>query len=183
MTDRELVTRALKGDHAAFSAVMKNTGGLVSQIVCKMVPSPADRKDIAQDAYMKVFRNLRGFRFESKLSTWIGQITYHTCLKYLRKKKLVVGYDLPPEMETLVSGDEPEALMSKKQLNEFLHQAMERLPPVYRTLVTLFHREELSIREIGEITGLPEGTVKSYLFRARRALKEDLISVYKNEAL
>ena len=82
-----LVKRVLHGDTNAFSTI-KNTEGLVTQIVYKMIPNSEDRKDIAQEVYLKTFQNLKSFRFQSKISTWIAQITYNTCLNFLDKKNL-----------------------------------------------------------------------------------------------
>ncbi|HZY36557.1 MAG TPA: sigma-70 family RNA polymerase sigma factor [Mucilaginibacter sp.] len=183
--DEELVTKILARDDAAFSVLIKNTEKLVSQIVFKMISSPADRKDIAQDVYVTVFRNLKDFRFQSKLSTWIGQIAYHACLKSIRKQKLVLMEDVSVGDEQFADADsgQPETLFLKKELSGVLRAAIEHLPPLYKTLISLFHQEELSYQEISEITGLPEGTIKSYLYRARRTLKENILLKYKREEL
>ena len=90
LTDKELVEKVLSGDTNAFAAIIKNTEVLVAQIVFKMVENKEDRKDLAQDIYLKAYKNLPGFRFGSKLSTWIAQIAYNTCLDHVRKKKLVL---------------------------------------------------------------------------------------------
>ena len=95
LTDQELVRKSLQGDRHAFEAIVKNTEGLVAQMVFKMIPNSEDRKDLAQEVYLRVFRNLEGFRFQSKLSTWIGQITYNCCLNWLEKKKLLLPDPLP----------------------------------------------------------------------------------------
>lgn len=87
-TDKYLVQKVLGGDTAAFSTIIKNTERLVAQIVFKMISNREDREDIAQDIYLKTFKKLESFEFHSKLSTWIGQIAYNTCLNYLKKKKL-----------------------------------------------------------------------------------------------
>ena len=89
-TDKHLVDRVLRGDTRAFGTIIKNTEGLVAQIVFKMIPVVEDRKDLAQDIYLKIFHNLAGFKFQSKLSTWIAQITYNACLSWIEKKKLVL---------------------------------------------------------------------------------------------
>ena len=94
MEEKDLVNRILRGESALFAAIIKQTQGLVAQIVFKLVKNPEDRKDLAQDIYLKTYKNLSTFQFQSKLSTWIGQIAYNTCLAYLDKKKLVLpdGY-------------------------------------------------------------------------------------------
>lgn len=176
--DNYLVNKVLHGDAHAFGTIIKNTEGLVAQIVCRMVKNEEDRKDLVQDIYLKAYRSLPGFRFKSKLSTWIAQIAYNTCLNYLEKKKLL----LPGEPEDMPIPDEGFTL-SRKELSGILQAAIEDLPPVYQTLITLFHREECSYDEIAQITGMPPGTVKNYLFRARKTLRDNLLLQYKKDDL
>jgi len=88
--DQLLVSRVISGDTDAFRLIIKNTEGLVAQIVFKMIPNNEDRKDIAQDIYLKAFQSLSGFRFQSKISTWIARIAYNSCLNCLKKKKLIL---------------------------------------------------------------------------------------------
>lgn len=192
-SDRELVKNVLSGDSQSFEKIIKNTQGLVAQIVFKLIPDLEDRKDISQDVYLKAYRNLSGFKFQSKLSTWIGQIAYNTCFDFLAKKKLVFRdklYDddgAEKDVETggcHTSGENhAEALIFQKQQANILKTEIGKLSPLYKTLITLFHNENLSYDEIGVITGLPDGTVKNYLFRARRILKNNLLLKYKKEEL
>jgi RNA polymerase sigma factor (sigma-70 family) len=193
-TDKYLVDKALRGDTKAFEIIIKNTKGLVAQIVFKMIYNTEDRKDLGQDVFLKVFKDLSGFRFQSKLSTWIGQITYNTCLNYLEKKKLVLINDDENDtheesLETINKTtnrdlmDVTESLIFKKELSEILKFEIEMLSPIYKTLITLYHNEELTYEEIAQITELPEGTVKNYLFRARKVLKERLLLKHKKEEL
>jgi RNA polymerase sigma-70 factor (ECF subfamily) len=86
-TDHSLVERVLNGETNAFGIIIKNTENLVAKIVFDMIRNDDDRKDIAQDIYLKAYEKLPGFKFQSKLSTWIGQISYNTCIDHLRKKK------------------------------------------------------------------------------------------------
>lgn len=187
--DRRLVTAVLRGDRDAFGLLVKQTEGLVAQMTFKMVSSPGDRKDIAQDVYLKVYKNLPGFRFKSKLSTWVGQIAYNTCLHYLEKKKLVLSGGFGEDGEVLGENisedprDGTEEILSGKELAGILHSEIDRLKPLYKTLISLYHQEELSYAEIAEITSLPEGTVKNYLFRARKTLKENILLQYKRQEL
>jgi RNA polymerase sigma factor (sigma-70 family) len=177
--DKHLVDRVLRGDTRAFGIIIKNTENLVAQIVFKMIPIAEDRKDLAQDIYMKAFHNLTGFKFQSKLSTWIAQIAYNSCLSWIDKKKLV----LPGNLHEDALGSYSENQLSQKELSGILHKEIEGLPAIYQTLITLFHHESMSYGELCQITGLPEGTVKSSLFRARKMLKENLLSKYQKEAL
>ncbi len=193
-TDKVLVENVISGNTNAFGQIIKNTEGLVAQIIFKMINNIEDRQDIAQDVYLKAFRNLSGFKFQSKLSTWIGQITYNSCVNFLEKKKLLLVDNKFGESESDYEALEKlsidkelnkglEQLIYQKQAANILKIEIENLPPVYKTLITLFHNEELSYAEISEITQLPEGTIKNYLFRARKVLKNNLLANYKKEDL
>ena len=195
-TDQYLVGKVLGGEPNAFVTVIQNTERLVTQIIFKMISNTEDRKDIAQDIYLKVFKSLPGFRYQSKLSTWIAQIAYNTCLTYLERKKLVLldqnQENNDPDEESLELANKKSVVhlfnstendIFQRELNEILKSEIERLSPLHRTLITLYHNEELSYEEIARITQLPEGTVKSYLLRARRSLKDKLLRKYKKEEL
>jgi RNA polymerase sigma factor (sigma-70 family) len=190
--DKYLVDRVLGGDTNAFSVIVKNTEGLVTQIIFKMIRPAEDRKDIAQDIYLKAFKNLSGFRYQSKLSTWIAQIAYHTCLSHLEKKKEILFEQTPAkgkhndDSPDLAGGGHMHSLFNQterdifqRELNEILESEIERLSPVYQTLIALYHNEDLSYEEIARVTRLPVGTVKNYLFRARKLLKDRLLRKYK----
>jgi RNA polymerase sigma-70 factor (ECF subfamily) len=192
LSDRQLVDLVLGGDMHAFSSLVESTEGLVAQIVYKLIPHEEDRKDIAQDIYLKVYQHLKNFRFQSRLSTWVGQIAYNTCFNHLQKKQLNVYH--PPEREAeeqeedirstiFRATDETDRKLLQKELKGLLQSEIGRLPPLYQTLIGLYHQEDLSYQELARITGLPEGTVKSYLFRARRQLKDSILSNYKKEKL
>jgi RNA polymerase sigma factor (sigma-70 family) len=192
--DKYLVDRVLRGDTRAFGIIIKNTELLVAQIVFKMVSTAEDRKDLAQDIYLKTFQNLGGFKFQSKLSTWIARIAYNTCLSWLEKKKpLLTGNFHEEDKWNHLSTEnghhlsevssESESLVFQKELSGILRKEMNELPPIYQTLLALFHHESMTYQELTQVTGLPEGTVKSHLFRARKMLKENLLSKYKKEAL
>jgi RNA polymerase sigma-70 factor, ECF subfamily len=192
--DKHLVDRVLRGDTRAFGIIIKNTENLVAQIVFKFIPVAEDRKDLAQDIYMKAFHNLAGFKFQSKLSTWIAQIAYNSCLSWIEKKKLVLPGNLH-EDEKMYETTEARVYnhssvennsahnLFQKELSVILRKEIEGLPAIYQTLITLFHHESMTYEELSQITGLPEGTVKSSLFRARKMLKENLLSKYQKEAL
>ena len=191
--DKLLVNRVLRGDKGAFGVIVRNTEALVAQIVIKMIPGAEDRKDLAQDVYLKAFNHLGSFRFQSKLSTWIAQIAYNTCLSWIEKKKPTLNGDLQ-DMEFLISEGgstplmrisekDPERQMAERDLSRILQKEIEKLPPIYRVLIVLFHQENMRYDELVSITGLPEGTVKSHLFRARKMLRENLLMNYQKEAL
>lgn len=192
LTDRQLVDKVLGGEIQAFSRLIGMTEGLVARIIHQLIRNEEDRKDVAQDVYLKVYQHLKGFRFQSKLSTWVGQVAYNTCISRLQKQRLNI-YDPPKRerdepddcrrTEDFRATDETDGMLLQKELKGLLAAEIGRLPPLYQTLIGLYHQEELSYQEIAGITDLPEGTVKSYLFRARKQLKEKMLWIYKKEKL
>jgi len=189
--DKALIERVLNGDALAFGVVIKNTERLVAQIVSKMINDASDRKDIAQDIYLKAFHKLGNFQFQAKLSTWIAHIAYNTCTDHLRKKSVKLFGDSFHDAESIgmtigdgskqpIDGNE---FMHQKDIAQILDREIEKLPPVYRTLINLYHQQELSYLEIEAITEIPMGTVKNYLFRARKMLRTNLLLQYKREDL
>ncbi len=198
--ERDRIEQVLSGDLQAFQALIEDYERLVCHIVFRMVTNEEDREEICQDVFVKVYQNLAKFEFKSKLSTWIGRISYNTCINYLKKRKLLL-YDDLAEKESegfgkstreatasyveSVSGDLPipDEFMMNQEMTGFLFAEINDLPVKFRTIITLYHLDQLSYAEIGEIMNLPEGTVKSYLFRARKLLKERLLEKYPAEEL
>lgn len=182
-----MVDRILNGDPNAFKQLVKDYERLVGQVVFRMTPSESDREDLCQDIFVKVYQNLSSFRFESKLSTWIARIAYTTCLNYLEKKKTPLFEDCSPEGRTVdecqSETESPEQWAGSRQATVRICEEIDRLPVIYGTILSLFHLHEMTYTEIGQILSLPEGTVKSYLFRARKMLKERLLVSYRVEEL
>lgn len=188
MADQQkLVEQILAGDKAAFRTLIALNQRLVSHVVFRMIKPGPDQEDICQEVFIKVYQNLDKFRFDSKLSTWIARIAYTTCLNFLDKKKLPLYDDLGDEDKQFEpigkEEDRPDFRFADSQLSDILKTEIDTIPPVYRTIVTLYHLDQMSYAEIAEIMKMPEGTVKSYLFRARRMLKERLLARYKREEL
>lgn len=187
MEDRLIIERVLSGDQEAFRALIEQYKRLVAHIVFRMLPFSQDREDVCQDVFIKVYTNLSRFRFKSKLSTWIAKIAHNTCIGCLEKKRLPAYNDTAPENETIedVPGVEanPETLAAKGNISGILETELSEMPVRYRTVLTLFHLDGLSYEEIAQIMEIPEGTVKSHLFRGRKYLRDRLLSEYGREEL
>lgn len=174
LSDEVIVTNILNGKIQDFAVVVKSTEKLVTQIVRKMTPNEDNQKDLIQDIYLKAYQNLSSFQFKSKLSTWIANIAYNTTINYLKKKKIpIIEIENTNDSKFIVT-ENPELETIQKETLEILTQEINKLPLLYKTLITLYHLEELSNKEIAEITNLPEGTIKSYLSRARKILKDNI---------
>jgi RNA polymerase sigma-70 factor (ECF subfamily) len=182
-----LIRRILAGDREAFKTIVEEYQRLVCHIVFRMVFSPEDREDLCQVVFIKVYQNLSSFKLESKFSSWIARIAYNACIDHLKKKKMLSLDDFPAtgsyQADLVNRETSPDEYTEKGDLSTRLKTEMEKMPVHFRTILTLYHLEEMSYAEISEIMQLPEGTVKSYLFRARGFLKNRLLTKYQKEGL
>lgn len=183
MTDAELVGRVLDGNEHACRFLVSSYQKLVNHIVRRMVLQDAVAEDLCQDVFLRVFRKLHSFRGEARLSTWIASIAYNTAASYLKRKKVMNEQDLDNAgLAALKETENPAAdEWDREEIKKLLLDTIETLPLHYRTILTLYYLDEFSYREIGEITGLPEGTIKSYLHRSRHLLKSKLEKILDHE--
>ena len=173
--EKEIVSRILKGDFRAFERLVKQYEKLVFFVVNRLVYNQQDKEDICQDVFIKVHHNLPKFQFQSKLSTWVARIAYLTTVDYIKKDKKNQNADLPDDIDNYhFTENSPESELVKKDTAAYVNLLIEQMPLQYRTVLTLYHLNEFTCPEIEQITGIPEGTVKSHLFRARRLLKEKI---------
>jgi len=182
--EKQVVTSILDGDMQAFEILVKQYEKLVFYVIHRLVKEQSAAEDICQEVFIKVHKSLFRFAFQSKLSTWIARIAYLTAINYLRKYNRERITDYPEDIDHFhFTTETPEKLLTKKETANYVEQLILQLPEKYRTIITLYHLNEFSCAEIEQITGMPEGTVKSYLFRARKLLKEKLQDYLKNEVL
>lgn len=185
--ERNVIEKILAGETGYYRDLIEAHRNLVIHIAFRMVDNSDDREDICQEVFIKAYQNLSGFRHNAKFSTWLGKITYNTCLNYLTKKKVPLYDDIAPEGETIESQpgetSAPDKIASEGNISDILKLEIGSLPTLHRTVLTLYHLDGLSYREIGEVMDLPEGTVKSYLFRARKSLKKRLSGKYRKEEI
>ncbi len=185
--DRILVDKIMSGENRAFEAFIFKYKKLVGHIVFRLIKDKEDREDICQDIFVKVYRNLGSFQFSSKLSTWVATIAYNTCVNFLEKKREPLSADFMTDEKINETADDshepPDRLIESKEISAFVRKEIDKLPPVYKAAITLYHLNEMSYEEIAGAMRLPEGTVKSHLFRARKILKDKLMILYRQEDL
>lgn len=181
--DSECVARALEGSEDACRELVRRYERPVFSLVVRMVKDPAVAEEVAQETFVKVFRSLDTYDPSRKLSSWIFKIAHNTTLDHLRRRRLDtvpldggkdegepgVGHRLPDD--SLVS---PQVEAESSDLARAMEVAISRLRPEYREVVVLRFQEGLAYQEIVDITGLPMGTVKTYIFRARKELAAHL---------
>jgi RNA polymerase sigma-70 factor (ECF subfamily) len=175
--ERARVRAVLDRQAGAFETLVRDYQRLCWHIVFRMVRDPDDARDLCQETFLRVHRQLRQFRFECPLKSWIGRIAYSIALRHLERRRAAPVSHLEDEDESVLDSlaDEAfdlEAYSGDQQLAARLREGVDALSPLPRTVVTLFHLEELSIEEIATITGMSEGTIKSHLFRARLTLRD-----------
>ena len=183
MNDSELISQILNGNMNAFRFLVNRYQKLVVHITGRLIQRQDELEDVCQEVFLKVYQNLGKYRNECKLSTWIATIAYNTSINYLRKFKK--GDEVNPDDSAAMRNltDYRSENYEQTDLHRYIREQIELLPVQYRTVLTLFHLEEFSYQEIEQITGMPEGTIKSYLFRAKALLKEKLKFVVDEDSL
>jgi RNA polymerase sigma-70 factor, ECF subfamily len=183
--DRALVSRIMKGDQQAFRLLIKQNERLVAHMVGRLIDRDEDREELCQDVFLKVYEKIGEFNFHSKLSTWIATIAYRHGVNFLRKKKIDLR-DIREEVSFtshFISEDDPEVTLADQDIDALLMKLINQLPAQYKAVLALYHVDGMNYSEIGEATGMPEGTVKNYLFRARNLLKEKVKKYLGKEEL
>ncbi len=177
MSDPELIILIQNGNSHAFRYLVDQHRNLVWHLVYRMTRMREDAEDLSQEIFLRVYRDIRKFRGESKLSTWVASIAYHMCIDYIRKKGRE-KIDLVEEPVLVLKEDPPERNpvleIDRKDMQRMIQDILEQLPLHYRTVMSLFYLEEMSYKEIEAITGMPEGTLKSYLNRGRQLIREKI---------
>ena len=181
VSDRELVASAVSGLDGCFEELVRRYQRPISAYVYRMVGDYESALDLTQEIFIKVYSSLSRYRAEFKFSTWIYKIAHNAAVDHLRRtatreQSLVVGhdgdqFDLPVE-----SGrPSPEQESERKERRGEIESVVRTLPGNYRELIILRHSQDLSYEEIVEVTGLPLGTVKNRLFRAREMMRQQFV--------
>jgi len=189
LTDTDLILQAQRGDQNAFEELVYRYDRNVLSIAFKYANNEDDAKDLYQEVFIRVYRGLKSFRFQSEFSTWLFRITTNVCLTYKSRSKehLRVSIDndyddeeneISTTKELVYDGSSPEEISSGSDLGEIINAAVESLSPKQRMTFILKHYEGYKIREIAEMLNCKEGTVKKYLFDAIKNLRKKLSPVY-----
>jgi RNA polymerase sigma-70 factor (ECF subfamily) len=183
MQDLDLIQRAKTGDMGAFEQLVFRYDKQVLTIAARYVQSSEDAKDIYQEVFLRVFRSLPRFQLRSQFSTWLFRITTNVCLSHRTKRKRHFHASLNQDSEDEHGGTLADSIRDTAAADEHtehsdtaLHvaQAVEGLSPKQKIVFTMKYYEGYKIREIAEMTGLNEGTVKRYLFGATRKVRKTL---------
>jgi RNA polymerase sigma-70 factor (ECF subfamily) len=174
--DQIYIDSVLKGDHAAFAFLVDKYKYMAYTIALKILDNEAEAEDIAQESFIKAYRQIHTFEGKSKFSTWLYTIVYRTALSKTQENTLetfsmtddIAGNYAPdsftPQIETLEAAEQ----------QKYVREAIQRLPKIEALLVTLYYLEENSVKEIQKITGFTAENIKIRLFRARKKLEQSL---------
>ena len=181
--DAELAERAAGGDDRAFEAIMRRHNRLLFRTARSILRSDAESEDALQEAYVRAWRALAGFRADSKLSTWLVRIVINEALGRLRRRGATVipleaaMDDSDASLEDSIAGDDeqqPDRIAMRGDIRRLMEARIDTLPEAFRTVFMLRAVEELSVEEVASALGLPEATVRTRFFRARGLLREGL---------
>lgn len=178
-SDSILLEQFLSGDEQAFTELVTRYQRYVMNVVCSLAGNSQDADDIAQEVFIRVYRNADSFRRQSKFSTWLYRIVINTSYTYLKRKKKFIPLDeIGPRP---VLGQVPQEGIQDKDKQVLVRKVIERLPFKYRTVIVLKEIEGLSYEDIALSVGCSIGTVESRLFRARQLLKKLLSPLLEKE--
>jgi RNA polymerase sigma-70 factor (ECF subfamily) len=175
-SDAELVRQALGGSQAAYHTLVTRYATPAVNLATRLVHDRALAEELAQEAFVRAFEHLATYDPQRRFSSWFFQILHNLTVDYLRHKRpATLSLDAleEPGHQGIVatsSGNAPDALAEQAALARALDAALSHIRPEYREAVVLRYRQDLSVQEIAQIMGLPQGTVKIYLFRARKEL-------------
>jgi RNA polymerase sigma-70 factor (ECF subfamily) len=181
----DLLERLVLREPHAFTELVRTYGPRVSRLVVRMVGSEAEAEDVTQEVFVQVFKAIDSFRGDAKLSTWIYRISVNVCknrAKYHRVRHSKAQDDFDAVADHLDAGqapfgptralERPDDALGGRQVERIVQQAIACVDPNFRDCLVLRDVEDLSYEEIAVITGLPTGTVKSRIFRARAQLRQ-----------
>ncbi|HYH28122.1 MAG TPA: sigma-70 family RNA polymerase sigma factor [Actinomycetota bacterium] len=174
MVSRELLEACRKGDRGAFEELVERTRGQVYTLAYRLVGDRHDAEDVAQDAYLRVYRGLSGFREDARFETWLYRVVTNAAFTHLKRRGrfgAVMTEDQEAAVEVVEQGAGP---VQQTIDRDEVKRALEDLPESLRTVVVLRDVYGLSLREIGQEMGISEGAAKVRLHRARKKMKDKL---------
>ena len=180
-----LIRAAQRGDQDAFEQLVRAHDQSVLRHAMNLLRSPDEARDVYQEVFLKVFRNLHTFRFDCSFHTWLYRIVTNVCLDHLRKRgvrkeepAVVETGDGPVDrMENFEEGSamaNPERKLWNRQLQERIEESLQELTPRERMVFELRHYDGLRLKNIGEILGTTEDAAKNCLFRATQKMRSAL---------
>ena len=189
MEDNNFIKRLIAGEEAAYGMLLDEFQQKVFSTCLSFVPNKEEAEDLAQEVFVEVYKSIRTFKGQSKLSTWIFRITTNKCLEFIRKRNTkkrfaflqsISGTALPIDKTSYFTEmNHPGIILENKEMNETLFLAINSLPEAQKVAFTLHKIDGKSYQEISEITQKSVSSVESLIFRAKKNLQKLLEEYYK----
>jgi len=176
-TDKDIIQRVLDGDVRSYGILIDKHKAKAMTLAMRILKNREDAEEALQDAFVRVYKALSSFEWKSSFSTWLYRIVYNTCATAAGKKdrKYHLSIDVADEegqLKEIESDDlQPDIEIESNEFTQIVYEEIEKLPAAYGSTFTLFTIQEMSYEEIVQVTGLPLGTIKARLFRARTLLR------------
>lgn len=188
LDDLHLARRIEAGDRLAFELLMRRYNRRLFRLARATLRNDAEAEDALQEAYLAAFRSMRQFRGDAALSTWLSRLVLNECFGRLRRQTRrdnifpirSVGDERELDAMTRPHADSPESAAMRAELCAMLEGKLDRLPEAYRQVFVLRCVEEMSVEESAEYLGVPEATVRTRLFRARKLLRDALAEEFEH---
>jgi RNA polymerase sigma-70 factor, ECF subfamily len=184
LSDTELILEAKEGNNSAFEQLVYRYDRHVLSLAMKYSGNNDDAMDIYQEVFIRMYKGLKNFRFQSEFSTWLFRITTNVCLTYKSKQnkreRLSLSFSDDDDENSILTNlqaeenENPDSAMMGNEINEKIELAIKALTPKQKLCFTLKHMEGYKLREIAVMMDCKEGTVKKYLFDAVRKIREQL---------
>jgi RNA polymerase sigma-70 factor, ECF subfamily len=180
-TDEELVTRATAGDLDSFNQLVTRWERPIYALAYRTLGREEDARDVVQEAFLRAFRGLRGFKGEAKFSSWLYRITLNLCRDWIRKERRAPIVQVPEGTDPIDLADDQaaptesvEELVARRELSQAVARAMAELPEEQRTAIMLKEYHGLTFQEIADLLDCPLSTVKTRLYQGLSVLRRRL---------
>lgn len=179
-----IIAKVKQGDMVAFNVLIEEHKHMAFTLAFKIMKSREDAEEVAQDSFLKAYKNIQKFEGKAKFSTWLYSIVYNTALTRLRKKKLPIDYSDYIAEDNLINYSERDnewRRLQREERTSFIQKSLDKMREDDRVAITLFYMNENSLNEICEITGWEISNVKVRLHRARKRLLIELEGMLDQE--
>jgi len=167
LNDLELVNQTQSGDPEAFSELVRRHQHVIYNVAYRFMRDGNLAEDMAQEAFLKAYRLLKGFRGDCSFSTWMYRVTCSVCLTELNRRKRRGEVELQPSHDALQAVEPPQNV----DMPERIRRCVGKLPDRYAQVITLYYLKGISYEEIAQVMEVPMGTLKTWMFRARKQLR------------
>lgn len=184
LTDFEIIESVKKGNQSDYALLIDRYKNKAFSLLVRMLKNEMEAEEVLQDCFLKAFKSLANFRYESKFSTWFYRIVYNTALTRLSAKKRKIENEMSSIQDHFeLKSSNDFRVTEQKDIAKYIHQLIEKLPVNYASVISMFYLENMSCEEISEAMETSVANVKVMLHRSRNALRDQLLKINYAEEL